>query len=110
MARIDTTTDTIAPNSTADTSGLFTERDIDNLKTDISKLQEDFKNLFSDVTGMAKKGSERSIEKSKLKAEDAKEQFYMSKETAEEKIREKPLTSVAIALGAGAFLALLMKK
>ena len=108
MAKIDVFPENL--KSSSDHDSIITDKDFAALKSDISSLQDDFKRLLSDVSSIAQEGSKRSVEVGKAKAEKAKKQFAQTRTEAESKIREKPLTSVAIALGVGALIAILAKK
>jgi ElaB/YqjD/DUF883 family membrane-anchored ribosome-binding protein len=110
--------------------------DIDNrlsaLRTDLETLQKDLRALAGDVGGAAtaqakdalkkaeavaerayKLAEEAAAEASKTAFETAEEIEEWTTESAEslrETVREQPLISLAVAVGAGAFLALLLRR
>ena len=89
---------------------LVSDDDLAALKGDISKLQGDFKKLFSDVSELAQKKTKKSIDMGKETADEAKETLDEKRSELETMIRENPLASVGIALGAGAVVAMIMKR
>ena len=102
------------------------------LRTDLETLQKDIRGLAGEVGGVASnKANEalRSAEKLAERAytlaeetanqataygtraaEDIEEWTTENAETLRQTIRDQPLTSLAIAVGAGAFLALLLRR
>lgn len=102
------------------------------LRTDLETLQRDIKGLAGEVGGVASnranealKSAEKLAERAYDLAEETAGQAtaYGTKaaedieawtnenaETLRETVREQPLTSLAIAVGAGAFLALLLRR
>jgi len=102
------------------------------LRNDIDTLQRDIKGLAGEVGGVASNRANealKSAEKLAVRAYDLAEETanqataYGAKavedveawtnenaETLRETVREQPLTSLAIAVGAGAFLALLLRR
>ncbi|HEX4302086.1 MAG TPA: hypothetical protein VHZ78_04800 [Rhizomicrobium sp.] len=110
--------------------------DIDNrlsaLRTDMETLQKDLRALAGDVTGAASAQAKDALKKAEAvaeraydlaeeaaaqasktafeAAEDVEEWATENAESLRETVRAQPLTSLAIAVGAGAFLALLLKR
>jgi ElaB/YqjD/DUF883 family membrane-anchored ribosome-binding protein len=102
------------------------------LRSDLETLQKDIKGLAGEVGGVASNRANealRSAEKLAQRAYDLAEDTanqataYGTKaaedleawtnenaETLRETVREQPLTSLAIAVGAGAFLAMLLRR
>jgi ElaB/YqjD/DUF883 family membrane-anchored ribosome-binding protein len=102
------------------------------LRNDLETLQKDIKGLAGEVGGVA---SNRANEALKAAEKLAQRAYELAEETADqateygtkaaedieawtnenaeslrETVREQPLTSLAIAVGAGAFLALLLRR
>ena len=84
--------------------------DVENLKADIAQLREDLKSIFGDLKGYAGAQAQEGFEKGKAFAADAGEQLESARDDLQVKIREKPLTAVGVAFGAGLLLALLNRK
>ena len=108
------------------------EAKLATLKTDLETLQRDIRGLANEVGGVASSRANealRSAEKLAERAFDLAEETasqataYGAKaaedieawtnenaETLRETVREQPLMSLAVAVGAGAFLALLLRR
>ena len=119
-----------APSQAATNSNI--DAKLARLKTDLETLQKDIRGLAGEVGGVASnranealKSAERLAERAYQLAEETADQAtaYGAKaaedieawtnenaETLRETVREQPITSLAIAVGAGAFLALLLRR
>jgi ElaB/YqjD/DUF883 family membrane-anchored ribosome-binding protein len=110
--------------------------DIDNrlsaLRTDLESLQKDLRGLAGDVQGVASAQAKDALKKAEAvaeraydlaeeaaaqasksafeAAEDIEEWTMENAESLRASVRDQPLTSLAIAAGVGAFLALLLRR
>lgn len=93
------------------------QADIDRLKNDLSKLKEDFGDVFAtamdlgrDTAGSAKDKLAAGVAELKKAAGKAKEKGGVAVEAVEHKIQEHPFTSVLIAFGVGVLVAKLLDR
>ena len=84
--------------------------DIEALRGDFESLKENVSSLMSSVSRLAGKQGERGVEKSKELAGDAVNSIEHARESVEGTIRKRPLTSVGVAVGVGALLAVLSRR
>jgi ElaB/YqjD/DUF883 family membrane-anchored ribosome-binding protein len=80
---------------------------IEALRTDIALLAEAVKQQATDTVAAKTEGVR---EQAQIKAENAKLKYDELTTKAETQIKEKPLTSIAIALGAGLLLGGILRK
>jgi len=80
---------------------------VENLRTDVAELTKTLK-LQAKVTAQAKKSEITDI--ANEKTAEAKEKYTELTHTAETTIREKPLTSIAIAAGVGLLFGLITRR
>lgn len=86
------------------------DHDLDALRSDFESLKENVASLMSSVGRLAGKQGEKGVEKSKALAGDAANSLDHARESIEGQIRRKPLTSVGIAVGVGAMIAVLSRR
>lgn len=84
--------------------------DVEHLKEDIAQLRADLKSIFGDLKAYASTQAQEGFEKGKAFAADAGDRMEAARDDLQVRIREKPLTAVGIAFGAGLLLALLNRK
>ena len=91
--------------------------DMERIKADLAKLREDFGDLFDsamalgkDSAGTAREKLAAGVVELKKAAAVAKEKGQVVVEGAQDKIRERPLTSVLIAFGLGVLIAKLLDR
>ncbi|RWB72983.1 MAG: DUF883 domain-containing protein [Mesorhizobium sp.] len=90
------------------------EADIEQLKADIQKLTEQLARTGQHGYGAARRAAADSVEQLRAQGEAAFESMRGSAEDIEAqliaKVREKPVTSLAIAAGVGFLFALLSRR
>ncbi|TPN78647.1 DUF883 domain-containing protein [Mesorhizobium sp. CU2] len=90
------------------------EADIEQLKADIQKLTEQLAKTGQDGYGAARRAAAEGVEQLRAQGESAFESMRGSAEDMEAqliaKVREKPVTSLAIAVGVGYLFALLSRR
>lgn len=90
------------------------EQDIAQLKKDLAKLAEQFSKTGQHSYGAAKRAATEGVEQLKTQGEAAFGDFKAGAENIEaqltEVVREKPVTSLAIAAGVGFLFALLSRR
>ena len=88
--------------------------DIEQLKADIAKLTELLQETGQHSYGAARRAATEGVEQLRAKGEEAIENLKASANDFEQQIsdsvREKPLTSLAIAAGVGYLFALLARR
>jgi len=84
--------------------------DVSLLKEDLAALRKDLQSIFGDLKGYAGAQAKEGVEKGKVFAKEAGEQFESSRADIQEHIREKPLAAVGIAFGVGVLIAMLGRK
>jgi ElaB/YqjD/DUF883 family membrane-anchored ribosome-binding protein len=88
--------------------------DIERLKADIAKLTEQLRQTGQHTYGAARRAAGEGIEQLKAQGEAAYEQFRENAGDFERQladtVREKPVTSLAIAAGVGFLLALMTRR
>ena len=99
----------MSKNAETDTNDSIKD-DVDHLKEDLALLREDLRAIFGDLKGYASVQAKEGVEKGKAFATDAGEQIDAVRDDLQDKIREKPLTAVGLAFGAGLLIALLGRK
>lgn|GEM_PF-1070454 len=86
------------------------KHEIEALKADLSALRLDFKGLGKDMASAARVGASAAKDHVRSAMDSAKEQGEDAAKKVKESIEERPLTSVAIAFGAGILLGVMLKK
>lgn len=90
------------------------EQDIAQLKKDLAKLAEQFSKTGQHSYGAAKRAATEGVEQLKSQGEAAFGDFKAGAENIEvqlsEAVREKPVTSLAIAAGVGFLFAMLSRR
>lgn len=86
------------------------EDDVNLLKEDLAALRKDLQAMFGDLKGYAASQAKEGVAKGKAFAEEAGEHLDSTRADFQEQIREKPLTAVGLAFGAGLLIALLGRK
>jgi ElaB/YqjD/DUF883 family membrane-anchored ribosome-binding protein len=88
--------------------------DIEQLKADIAKLTEQLRETGQHSYGAARRAASEGVEQLRAKGEEAIENLKAGANDLEQQIsdsvREKPLTSLAIAAGVGYLFALLARR
>jgi ElaB/YqjD/DUF883 family membrane-anchored ribosome-binding protein len=88
--------------------------DIEQLKADIAKLTEQLRETGQHTYGAARRAAAEGVDQLKAQGEAAIENLKASANDLEQQIsdsvREKPLTSLAIAAGVGYLFALLARR
>lgn len=91
--------------------------DLDRLKTELGKLRQDFGGLAEaaldlgkDSAGSAKEKLEAGVAELKKAAAAAKAKGGEAVEVAQDYVKERPLTSVLVAFGAGLLIAKLLDR
>lgn len=87
-----------------------TKSDVDSLKSDIDELRKDMRKLMDDAGGIARKQSERGLERGRELADQAVHHVSDAKSSLEERVRENPLAAIGLALGAGVLLAAISRR
>lgn len=103
-------TKTVPLHGSSDIQTKEVDKDIDALRSDFESLKENVTSLMSSVSRLAGKQGEKGVERSKELASDAADSFSNARESIEGTIRKKPLTSVGVAVGVGALLAMLSRR
>ncbi len=86
------------PDADTPPPGEAVNAQIDDLRGDLSRLGQDVKGLYNAL-----------LDAGKSSAEDAQGQLSDTKDTVDKFIREKPVQSLAIAIGAGWVISKLLK-
>lgn len=86
------------------------ENDIDALKTDFESLKKHVGSLMGSMKDIAEEKASEGAEKGRDLAHDASESMRNFQAGIEKQIRRKPLTSVGVAVGVGALLAVLSRR
>lgn len=90
------------------------EADIRQLRADVAKLTEQLAKTGQHSYGAARRAATDSVEHLRAQGEAAVEGFKSNARDLEDQltstVREKPITSLAIAVGVGYFLALLSRR
>jgi ElaB/YqjD/DUF883 family membrane-anchored ribosome-binding protein len=84
--------------------------DLHHLKEDMATLRKDLQSAFGSIKGLAASKAGNSVEKGKELAHDAEDRLKSVRADLQSQIREKPMTAVGVAFGAGLLIALLGRK
>jgi len=78
--------------------------EVDQLKADIARLKEDLRKIFDDSMSVARAGTGSARASLTEKVSGVQERGQEAVKSIEEMIEERPLTSLAVALGVGFLL------
>ncbi|ACT59713.1 hypothetical protein [Hirschia baltica] len=83
---------------------------LSELSSDVSSLRDDFAKLVSHIGDLASASSENVGEKGEQLFNHAREGVETASEDVKGRVRQRPLTAIALAAGAGALIAALSRK
>ncbi|NBD96264.1 MAG: DUF883 family protein [Gammaproteobacteria bacterium] len=87
-----------------------TDKEVQELRNEIAALKEELSNIGNTVSNIARSATDEGRERVRAAAEHSREQARQTWGAFEREVEERPMTSIAAALGIGFILGKLLDR